>query len=55
MVIKLTFLTYLHTIYNHGQKLMAKRQNLRESSISYVYESVKFRSQSRETAASQGD
>ena len=35
-------------IYNPRQKLMAKRQNLREKSIT---ESVKFMSQSRYTAS----
>ena len=25
---------FVHMTYNHGQKLMAKRQNLRENSIS---------------------
>ena len=30
-------LTDLHVSYNQGQKFVDKRQNLRESTISYVY------------------
>ena len=37
--------------YNPGNKLMAKSQKLREISISRYTESVKFKSQSRDTAS----